>query len=144
MHWAFAWVGAQFTANVQSTQRVEKAQHLIKRTVGRTTGLSQLLEELERMASCEAETAAYITHRSAMCMLRPGQQCITGSFSSVDAINETFLASYAVKKMRQEMASAVMYDGREEEDLESLCRTVSTLDPWHWFPRVHLVKSADI
>src|SRR5689334_19870287 len=60
-HWAWAWIGLQFTAGMQSMQRVEKTHHLIKQaTANKMTPLKDLFETIEQRISDERCTSEYI------------------------------------------------------------------------------------
>jgi hypothetical protein len=107
--WAWPWVGSNFTAGMQSTQRVEKTHHLIKREATRTTPLKDLFEVIERRISDEDLTNAYLNfmadNTSRAVITQVGQ-----IFQGVEEVNVRYLANFALFQMRREMTQALVYE----------------------------------
>jgi len=120
-HWAWAWTGVQFTAGMQSTQRVEKTHHLIKQaTADRMTPLKRLFEIIEQKISDEKRTSEYINLQAQTSLARVEHQFAAKVFSRIEKVNSKYLAKFALFRMRTEMTLATFYRHRVHINSESM------------------------
>lgn len=115
--WAWPWVGSKFTAGMQSTQRVEKAHAIIKNLVsGQSTKLSDLFSAIEKKISDEKSAASFLNYKVDIGVNRSHSKIVTTIFTEIENVNQKFLGSFALFKMRQEMIASMMYQAKSHED----------------------------
>ncbi|KAG0247023.1 hypothetical protein BG011_002203, partial [Mortierella polycephala] len=108
-HWAWPWVGTRFTAGMQSTQRVEGVNAIIKKAVHSKTSLPSLFQSIERMVSDEARSSRYLHYKMDMVVDPPRTDFVKQMFSEVIEVNSRFLGIAAKNQMTMEMTRSVYY-----------------------------------
>jgi len=123
--WAWAWIGSRFTAGIQSTQRVEKIQQIIKREVNSQTSLPDLFTAIEHQISNEELISKYLNYKSTTPTSGRITAHISKLFSDVEEVNSRYLGTFGINRMRREMLESMFY--RANGDTETILSKVNTL-----------------
>jgi hypothetical protein len=107
--WALPWTGTCFTAGVRSTQRVEKAHHLIKRLGSGKSTLRQLLQDIDDKVTAERQTKALLTHRHQADITAGDTSEAYQYFAAIQEENKRYLDRYGQCEMKKQMASSFYY-----------------------------------
>lgn len=122
IHRAWPWVRTQFTAGVQSTQRVEKVHNIIKSSVTKVTPLKELFKAIEAKVSDERSNAAYFRYKEKMKTNGSQSTFAAKVFAGVEEVNKRYLADYALYQMRNEMTQSIFYQSKDHTPIRE--RTV--------------------
>lgn len=107
-HWARPWTGTHFSAGAESTQRVEKAHHLIKRSLKKKkSSLMDVLDVVERRVASEEQTRAHINYRYELKKISPSDVVESHKcFSRIMEENLQYLGEFGQFQMKKEMAQS--------------------------------------
>lgn len=108
-HWAWPWVGTEFTARMQSTQRVEGINSVIKHFIHSKTSLLNLFESIEKMISDEARSSRHLHYKMDMTVDSPLSYFTKHMFANIIDANRHYLGIVARNQMMMEMMQSTYY-----------------------------------
>lgn len=114
-HWAQPWTGTRFTAGVRSTQRVEKAHHLIKRLGRSKCSLAQLVKNIDNKVKAERQTRAHLAYQRNVGVTAKDVHEAEMYFGGVQKENERYLGEFGQFEMKKEMASSFYYECKSQK-----------------------------
>jgi hypothetical protein len=139
-HWARPWTGTCFTAGVRSTQRVEKAHHLIKRLSDGKCSLVQLVKNIDNKVKAERQTKAHLSYQREVNITAKDASEAKRYFGAIQDENKRYLGEFGRFETEKEMASSFYYKSR----IQKVRRLSNTPLVYHPYSQVaHIDYSVD-
>jgi hypothetical protein len=108
-HWAWPWVGSRFTAGMQSTQRIESINSVVKRVVNSKSSLPSLFNSIENMLADQVRTSRYLHFRLDTTSDPSLSVFIRQMFLDILNENNKYLGIAANSGMKMEMMRSIHY-----------------------------------
>ena len=107
--WAISWIHNQFTAGVQSTQRIESINKQIHVKVDWSTSLCDLVDKINDYVMGEEHFEKFEIERNALPSVGLPMLC-NRFFGRADDIIKQYLTPIILGKQRSQMNQSVCYD----------------------------------
>lgn len=128
--WGWPWIASVFTAGAQSTQRVEKTQHLLKTSLSSISTPLEMFASIEKRVQDEANKGIHLQYDHDMGISgNNASKTIESWFPEVDRINAKYLGFFALARCRQEMVSSLNYVAVQQSINYDNDTTTTTTDP---------------
>ncbi|KAF9190431.1 hypothetical protein BGZ49_003692 [Haplosporangium sp. Z 27] len=108
-YWARPWVGTVFTAGTQSTQRVEKAHHILKYMLDRKTTLAELVKKIEERVKRETDNQSFRAYVDDIKFRKQDWLESEKLFRQVAEVNARYLGSYAKYHILWQLTASFYY-----------------------------------
>jgi hypothetical protein len=117
--WAIPWIRNQYTADVQSTQRIESINKQIHERVDRSTSLCDLVVNINDYIKCGEHFEKFEIKRNALPTVRL-PMLHNRFFGQADDIIKQYLTPIMLGKQRLQMSQSVCYDINRIMDWQQL------------------------
>jgi len=125
-NWASFTINQNFTAGIQSTQRVEVTNKIIKDKLSRSSCLTDVIVEVQKIFDQQSKKAVLMECKNEI-PTKGIPSIMDEYFPELDKILREYLTPQILQKQRDQMAQSLCYDVKLIEDWSSLLEVSTSL-----------------